>query len=546
MQSLNYFVYFCEMKRRYIIIPILLLFVLSFVDCAKRGRPSGGKKDSIPPVIVKSSPENYSINFEGDEIKIHFDEYIKLKELSKELIISPPLKYQPLITPLSTGKFIKIKIKDTLKENTTYSFNFGKSIVDNNEENAFNYYKYVFSTGDYIDSLKLKGTIKDALLLNPEALTTVMLYEVTETFNDSIIYKEKPTYITTTKDSTQTFELTNLKEGKYLLIALKEKTNDYIFQPEYDKIGFANELITIPTDSTYTISLFKETSEYYIAKPKHEGKNHIIFGYEGTPENLNIELQSTVSPDFKEYTFHETKTDTIHYWFKPAVENDSLVFIATTTVYQDTLVTRMRDLYADTLKIKAINAGVLTPNDTLKFSANTPIISIDSEKISVMNQDSTYIPIKATINKKYNIASLEFPIKDTEYYAIQVLPGAFTDFFENTNDTIVTRVRTKELSEYATLNITLNNLESYPVIVQLVNSKFKVVFEEYLTEINTANFEYIIPGDYYIRIIYDENKNKIWDTGNYLQKLQPETVIYYPKVLEARPNWSLMETFTLD
>jgi len=546
LQSLNYFVYFCEMKRRYIIIPILLLFVLSFVDCAKRGRPSGGKKDSIPPVIVKSSPENYSINFEGDEIKIHFDEYIKLKELSKELIISPPLKYQPLITPLSTGKFIKIKIKDTLKENTTYSFNFGKSIVDNNEENAFNYYKYVFSTGDYIDSLKLKGTIKDALLLNPEALTTVMLYEVTETFNDSIIYKEKPTYITTTKDSTQTFELTNLKEGKYLLIALKEKTNDYIFQPEYDKIGFANELITIPTDSTYTISLFKETPEYYIAKPKHEGKNHIIFGYEGTPENLNIELQSTVSPDFKEYTFHETKTDTIHYWFKPAVENDSLVFIATTTVYQDTLVTRMRDLYADTLKIKAINAGVLTPNDTLKFSANTPIISIDSEKISVMNQDSTYIPIKATINKKYNIASLEFPIKDTEYYAIQVLPGAFTDFFENTNDTIVTRVRTKELSEYATLNITLNNLESYPVIVQLVNSKFKVVFEEYLTEINTANFEYIIPGDYYIRIIYDENKNKIWDTGNYLQKLQPETVIYYPKVLEARPNWSLMETFTLD
>ncbi|MCF6307626.1 MAG: Ig-like domain-containing protein [Flavobacteriaceae bacterium] len=534
------------MKRRYIIIPILLLFVLSFVDCAKRGRPSGGKKDSIPPVIVRSNPENYSINFDGDEIKIYFDEYIKLKDLSKELIISPPLKYQPLITPLSTGKFIKIKIKDTLKENTTYSFNFGKSIVDNNEGNAFKYYKYILSTGDYIDSLKLKGTIKDALLLKPKDLTTVMLYEVTETFNDSIIYKEKPTYITTTKDSTQTFELTNLKEGKYLLIALKEKTNDYIFQPEYDKIGFVNQLITIPTDSSYTISLFKETPEYYISKPKHEGKNHIIFGYKGAPENLEIELQSKVSFDFKKSSYRDIKTDTIHYWFKPALENDSLVFMATTAIYKDTLVTRMRDLYADTLKIKAINAGVLTPNDTLKYSANTPINSIDIEKISVMNQDSLFIPVKASINKKYNIAALEFPIKDTEYYAVKILPGAFIDFFENTNDTIVTRVRTKELSEYATLNITLNNLESYPVIVQLVNSNFKAVFEEYLTETNIANFEYIIPGDYYVRIIYDENKNKIWDTGNYLQKLQAEKVIYYPKKLEARPNWSLIETFTLD
>jgi uncharacterized protein (DUF2141 family) len=534
------------MKRRYILIPILLLFVLSFVDCAKRGRPSGGKKDSIPPVIVRSSPENYSINFEGDEIKIHFDEYIKLKDLSKELIISPPLKYQPSITPLSTGKFIKIKIKDTLKENTTYSFNFGKSIVDNNEENAFKYYKYVFSTGDYIDSLKLKGTIKDALLLKPDNLTTVMLYEVIETFNDSIIYKEKPTYITTTKDSTQTFELTNLKEGKYLLIALKEKTNDYIFQPEYDKIGFVNKLVTIPTDSSYTINLFKETPEYYLAKPKHKGKNHIIFGYEGNAKDIEIELQSKVPSSYEEYTYHEAKTDTIHYWFKPAIENDSLVFIATTAIYQDTLVTRMRDLYIDSLKIKANNAGVLTPKDTLKFSANTPIISIDSEKITVMNQDSIFIPVRATINKKYNIAALEFPIKETEFYAVQILPGAFTDFFDNTNDTIVARVRTKELSEYATLNITLNNLESYPVIVQLVNSKFKVVFEKYLTENNTAEFEYINPGDYYVRIIYDENENKIWDTGNYLQKLQPEKVIYYPKKIEARPNWSLIETFTLD
>ncbi len=269
------------MKHRLLYIPIAILFILSFTDCAKRGNPSGGKKDSIPPVIVKSSPENYSINFNKKEIRIYFDEYIKLKNLSKELIISPPLKYQPVITPLSTSKYIKIKILDTLKENTTYSFNFGKSIVDNNEENAFKYFKYIFSTGDFSDSLNLKGCINDALLLKPDSHTTVMLYEVNEAFHDSIIYFEKPTYITTTQDSTHTFELTNLKEGKYLLIALNEKTNDYIFQPRNDKIGFVKERIIIPTDSLYPLTIFKEVPEYFISKPKHESKNHIIFGFQG-------------------------------------------------------------------------------------------------------------------------------------------------------------------------------------------------------------------------------------------------------------------------
>ena len=152
-----------------------------------------------------------------------------------------------------------------------------KSIEDNNEGNAFKYFKYIFSTGTYIDSLKLKGTIKDALLLNPEGTTTVMLYEINESFNDSIIFSEKPTYITTTKEDSQEFELTNLKEGNYLLIALKDKTNDYIFQPQYDKIGFIEELINIPTDSSYSLNLFKQKPDYSVEKPKHEGKNHILF-----------------------------------------------------------------------------------------------------------------------------------------------------------------------------------------------------------------------------------------------------------------------------
>ncbi len=534
-----------RMMHRILYFAILFFISLSLVNCAKRGTPSGGLKDSIPPVIVKYNPENYSINFTEDEIKIHFDEYIKLKDINTELIISPPLKYQPDISPLTTGKFIRIKIKDTLKENTTYSFNFGKSIEDNNEGNAFKYFKYIFSTGTYIDSLKLKGTVKDALLLNPEGTTTVMLYEINESFNDSIIFSEKPTYITTTKEDSQEFELTNLKEGTYLLIALKDKTNDYIFQPQYDKIGFLEELITIPTDSSYSLNLFKQKPDYSVEKPKHEGKNHILFGYSGDADGLEIELKSSVPEDFKKIIYKDSKSDTLHYWFKPFIENDSLIFTAKNKTYLDTLVTRMRDLYADTLVVKPINAGTLTPIDTLKFSATTPLTLFDAEKVTIINQDSISVPFKGTIDYKHNTAILNFDIKIPESYNIQLLPGAFTDFFENKNDTILARVRTKENSDYGTLSLILNEPEKLPVIVQLVNTKFKVVQESYITKNESVLFEYINPGEYYTRIIYDDNKNKIWDSGNYIKKTQPETVIYYPKKLEIRANWSLVETFNL-
>ncbi len=534
------------MKHRLLYIPIAFLFILSFTDCAKRGRPTGGLKDSIPPVIIKSSPENYSIHFNENEIKIYFDEYVKLKDLNKELIISPPFKNQPNITPLSTSKFIKIKFTDTLKENTTYSFNFGKSIVDNNEENAFKYFKYIFSTGSFIDSLSLRGNINDALLLKRESATTVMLYEVNEAFKDSIVYLEKPTYITSTQDSTDIFELSNLKKGDYLLVALEENNNDYMFQPQNDKIGFANTIITIPTDSAYTINLFKETPEYSLTKPKHESKNHIIFGYQGDAKNLELELASEVSKDFEAISYKDRETDSIHYWFKPSIENDSLLFYAKNGLWLDTLNTRMRDLHQDSLKISAIKSGILTLNDTLSITANTPIVSLNLEKITIMDKDSLDITVNGIMDKEYNTTDIIFSMTEGQNYTIQFLPGAFTDFYENTNDTLVTRVRTKALSDYGTLALTLSNAKDFPYIIQLVTERFKVISEEYLSTDQEAFFDFITPGKYYIRIIYDENENKIWDTGNYLKGLQPEKVIYYPSLLEVRANWSLNETFILD
>jgi|TARA_R110002020_G_scaffold103640_2_gene242692 uncharacterized protein (DUF2141 family) len=541
--------YLYTYKHRALSLLILCLFSLSFVDCAKRGRPSGGKRDSLPPVIVKSTPENFSTNFEGNEIRIFFDEYIKLVDIQKNLVVSPPLEYQPIITPLTTSKQLRIKIQDTLRENTTYSFNFGKSIVDNNESNEFPYYKYVFSTGSYIDSLTLSGKINDALLPKAENPVSVLLYEYNERFSDSIVFKEKPSYITVTQDSSNTFQFTNLKEGKYLLLALKETNNDYIFQPKNDKIGFVRDTVSLPTDSTYSLKLFKEIADYKIARPTHVSKNEIQFGFDGNGDSLEISPISEVPADYNANIYRDFERDTLHYWFRPAFDSevtDSLLFKVTNRATIDTVEVRLKNLFADSLKVTVASQSTLTPKDTFKLQANTPIEAISAERIKIIDKDSVEVPHTFTLDKKYNRANIVFEKKFEQSYNIQVLPDAIIDFFGATNDTLRLKARTKAADDYGEINLTLTNADQFPLIVQLVNEKYNVIQSVSIDENIPVRFQYIDPGLYYIRVIFDTNQNGTWDPGNYLRNEQPEEIKYYPARLEVNGNWDLRETFNLE
>jgi hypothetical protein len=530
---------------RLLYIPIVFLFLLSFTDCAKKGRPSGGLRDTIAPVILRSAPENFTTNFKNNEIRITFDEFIKLKDISKELIISPPLKYAPIITPLSVSKVLKIKILDTLKNNTTYSFNFGNSIQDNNEGNLFPNYKYVFSTGSYIDSLTLKGTAIDALLPVTDFPTTVALYQVDQSYKDSLVFLEKPTYITTTINETNNFELSNLKQGTYQLIALKEQTRNYTFQPKTDKIGFYKDLITIPTDSLFELRLFKEVPDFKPTRPKLESSNRISFGYEGKTDNYQITLLTQMEDDFQYQVLKQPGRDTLNFWFKPKVTKDSLVFVTKNKLQIDTTTVRFRELYSDSLRLTAINDRLISLGDTLKLKANTPLVAINSEKISVVTKDSLAIDFVAQINTKENAAQIVFDKQEEQLYSITLRNGALTDYLSNINDSVVYRQQVKPIADFASLNLTLDNADEFPLLIELIDEKFKVVKQTYLEANAPVFFEHITPGKYFIRLIVDQNKNKIWDPGNFLDKLAPERVVYYPSIIELRANWSWSETFTL-
>jgi len=527
---------------------IFLFLVFLMMSCAKRGNITGGLKDTLGPVLRSSSPKNFSTDFKTDQIILTFDEYVKLKNTNKQLIISPPMKNQPIITPSNASKFINIKILDTLQPNTTYSLNFGQSIADNNEGNPYNQFKYVFSTGSYIDSLALNGRIKDAYDKTADNFVSVMLYEVNDTFKDSVIYKENPRYITNTLDSLATFRLENLKAGKYMLVALKDKGSNNKFNPKDDKIGFIKHPITIPNDTVFEVELFRETLPLKAFKPIVASGNRLLLPYEGKQNfkdskpkivlRNNDEIVETIVTQFP-------KKDSLQVWFKPLTA-DSLSLEVSKENYNKRFAFKIKKQKNDTLSITAVQNGVLNFRDRFTLEATTPLVEFDKSKIKLINKDSTAVDFTTEYNEFEQRLYVDFKREPAQKYNFTFFPGALTDFFEKSNDTLSYKLNTRELEEYGNLTLNLQNVKRFPVIVELTNKKGDVIAaSEYSDGKTKIEFNLLEPNTYTVRVIYDDNKNKIYDPGNYLEKRYAEEVNYFQKEVDVRANWDVEQVFDL-
>ncbi|WP_296316348.1 Ig-like domain-containing protein [Winogradskyella sp. UBA3174] len=524
----------------------IFIFIIALVGCANRGTPSGGEIDIEPPFIEKSTPENFSTNFQGEEIIIIFNEYIKIKDIRKQLIISPPMDTAPVIYPAGgASKYVSIRIKDTLEANTTYAFNFGQSIVDNNEENPFSYFRYVFSTGTTIDSLSVKGIVVDALKQNPDTFVSVMLYEVDSTYSDSIVYKDKPRYITNTLDSLTTFSIDNIKAGTYKLLALKDKNSNYLFNQKNDKIAFNEGFITVPKDTTYSLKMFSEDVNFKAIKPKQESETKIIFPYEGDYKDMRIKILGDTPED---YNFRITKVqdkDTLNYWYRPNLEADSTLFVVTNKAYSDTLKHRYRKIKPDSLVLSKVVSGSINFDEDFTLEANIPLKKIDTSKIKLTDSDTLRIPYKVeydSISNRY-----KFPVKkeESQQYTFKIFPGAFTDFYDTENkDTLNFGFRTKRKSEYGNVRVNIRNAK-FPMLVQLINKNGGVDYERYATESPIVDFTDVVPKLYRLRVVFDANANGKYDTGNYLLGLQPERVSYAKEMDEVRSNFDQIVEFIL-
>ena len=524
---------------------ILLLggILLTTVQCAKRASPTGGPRDSLPPVLINASPKLNTVFFDKEEFNLTFDEYVILKDISKQLIISPPLSSsQYKVYPVTgASKKVTLKLLDSLLDNTTYTFNFGESITDFNESNPSSYLTYTLSTGATIDSLFIEGRVTDGFERETERYISLQLYPVDSIYKDSVIFTEKPLYVTSTLDTT-IFRFQNLRAGKYAIIALEDKAGNYFFDQNIDKIGFIDRLIELPQDSILDFRMFQEKANFFWDKPYFINEHHIALAYYGEREEEPYKMGSQVPESFESLVTQNRETDTLDYWFKGA-ELDSLKFefnikdsLQIKTVY-------FKNPAPDSLVVDKNTSGSLRLLEKFELKTNLPITEVNSEQVKVTNIDTLPVPASLKIQENYDRITVDFKIIPNDRYEITLLPNALIDFWGNTNDTLVYRTSTKKIEDYGNIFLRVQHQSPHPYIIELL--KGDEVFRRYDTLLEGGNYSFKLldAAKYRIRLIEDANQNKKWDTGNYLEKIQPEQVIYYWKEIDVRANWDMNEIF---
>ena len=516
-----------------------------FAQCAKRGNPTGGPEDETPPVLLRAVPELNATQFSEDRIRLYFDEYVKLNKLKEQLIISPPIDPDAyIISPQSTAaKYVQIELIDSLQANTTYNFNFGQSIVDNNEGNPYPYFRYVFSTGDYVDSLQVRGTIGNAFGREAKNFVSVMLYAVDSTYNDSLIYNRPPEYLSNTLDSLAIFKIDNVPAGRYLLIAQKDFANNYTFDQSSDEIAFTNDFIDLPTDSLFHLDLFREQTDFSLGRSFQAGQNRIGLGYYGDPTSLEV-IPLNLPDSVQTIQSFDKEMDTLYIWYNN-LKADSLQFDIRYYTIKLQRTHQIRKAEFDSLIISPSIKGILHLSDTLRLETSTPILRIDKSQMKLFDRDSITVPFEVSIEGPHSVL-FDFDILPNDNYQLDILPGAITDFFNASNDTLLMQFRTQKPADYGSLYLHLVGVPSYPIIVQLTDEKENVIRSLPLSAPQRrVVFSNLQPKKYYVRLIVDKNNNGKWDSGRFLDRRFPEKVYHHEPLIDVRANWELQETFIL-
>jgi len=519
------------------------LLLLMTVKCAKRASPTGGPRDSIPPVLVNATPKLNTTFFDKEGFTLTFDEYVTLKDVSKQLIVSPPLSSSQYKVYPTTGasKKISLVLNDSLMDNTTYTFNFGESIVDFNEGNPTPFLTYTLSTGATIDSLYIKGKVTDAFEKDTETFISLQLYPVDSIYKDSTIYTQKPLYVTSTLDTT-VYRFQNLRAGKYNLIALQDLAGNYLFDQGVDKIGFVNQLIELPQDSIIDLKLFKEKTNFSWDAPYFINDHHVALAYYGEYEAQPYKMISEVPSTFESLVTKNREKDSLNFWFKGATL-DSIKF---ELEIRDTLRTKtafLKEPIEDSLVISQFTKGTLRLKNLFELSSNLPVTTVDNSRLLVTNVDTVPIPAQLKIMENYDRIAIDFEVLPNDRYTVTLYPNALEDFWGRTHDTLVYRTSTKKIEDYGNIYLRVQHDSPHPYLIELLNNNKVVRRYDSLVPGNNYSFELLDAGKYTVRLIEDANNNKLWDTGDYLEKIQPEKVIYYWKEIDLRANWDMNETF---
>ncbi|WP_027378877.1 Ig-like domain-containing protein [Chryseobacterium daeguense] len=536
---------------------LLLLFVIGFLlqSCARVGSPVGGAKDTLAPKFLSSNIDSARINVPRDikELRIDFDEYVTLKDVNKNLSISPPIKNITRIIPSNiANKFILIQWSDTLKANTTYNFNFGNAIADNNEANVLRYFNFAFSTGEKLDDLYISGEVKDALSIKKpgENKFVVGLYQV----KDTIDYKQKPYYITKVDDDAY-YELNYLAPGKYKIIAFEDENGNSIYDPGKEKVGFQKESVDVEKSvSGLNLKLFPSKKPVKYLEMK-EAPGGVIMTFEGKPDEVKVQPLNEKIKDFK--VTHTPKSDTVRIWFDPVKSDvgqtatENLKFGYNAGVKKDTLYNASLFYKYNTKSTMDINSdnggGMLAPKADFKMSSNYYLDKINTDKWTLRTEGDSInsVPFTAKISETnpYQIL-VKSDFISGKKYQLTVPKETVSSFYARNSQSKRFDFEIDKVENFGSLTFKLQNAPTSSYWIQLVDSSDKVLFQQY-TKGDEVKFNLLKPGEYIVRILVDNNENKYWDEADFLNGVFAEDSYTYYKMVVVRPLWDSNEAWDL-
>ncbi len=515
-------------------------FLLLMWSCAQVVAPSGGPRDTEPPKIVNSNPQNFSTNVKTNSIELEFNEYVIQKNLNSELLISPPLKNNP--DYYFKGKRFYLAFDDTLKENVTYQFNFGKSLVDLNENNPLDSNLIVFSTGDYLDSLSVSGSLIDAQTLKPEKDILVMLYKSED---DSIPCKSRPDYFTRT-DKLGNFELNYLANGKYQIFALEDKNSNFLFDLPNERIAFIKETFFLQKDTTFTLRMFEEENKTQAFKGLQLISPFLLQAEFSLPTQ-NIQL-IPINKTFKKpwyFNNDSVSNDSIQFWIPDPFILDTLelqVYEGNNLLDTADLIFPKEESKKKPLKFKLnpsnINAG-LPYFQPLKISANLPIYTINTNKIFLI-EDSLQVPTTINFTPKSKFIEIQYAWNPELKYTIVIEDSSVVGLGEKQNtDSLFNKFSVRGESKFGSMEVVFPDVDSTQHLMLLLQDKAGL--KNFATQIGFSSSEFkfnnLPVGSYLLKVIFDDDQNGQYTTGKYGTKKQPEKSFIYEGSAEIKENF---------
>lgn len=580
---------------------IIAAFLLLAGACAKMSTPTGGPRDRTPPAVVTSMPANGTKNFNGREIEIEFNEYIVLDNINEKFMVSPPVKKKPRV--FTRGKSIRIQFDEQLRDSVTYTLYFMDAIKDLNEGNILDNYRFVFSTGSVIDSLSLTGNVYSAFNLEVPEKTTVLLYRKTadsavmKELPDYLSRVDQTGYFRIDNISPGKYRLFALKDDDNsktynrveepfafldTLISVTPEKNFIAVPPDTVKHETTIKLQTRPQTNTrapqakekapepvalqgvYKLILFEgQKRAHYLAKSSRDAKYKLTYILSMPPDTMKYEL-----------TIPDSKPDS---WFMETSRyRDSItVWLTDSSLYSQPLInTLFRYPFTDSLGINGYkldtipmrfsfpkvpksvktskrtvlaiksSQGALKPGQSMVFDSETPLKQPDTTKIqlyTIFEKSRERMPYSFDRDSLHSgRLILRAKLNEGGQYLFVADSAAFSNIYNEVNDSIGLRFSVREKDTYSKLSLELKNVPGNSII-QLLDNTERLIEQQKVSSDGTITFPLVDPGQYRIKAIYDVNGDGKWTTGDFFSKRQPESVSYYPDVIEIKQGWDVTQ-----